>query len=119
MNNLINNVPLLKAKLIVPEIPTRALFTSRIRNMHITDYRIVTVTAPAGFGKTTAVLLSLKKERKNMHWYRLEKEDSFLPVFYIHLIETLLGTAENGYSDAFRSLSSIDNIAEEYPFSMR
>ena len=106
---------LLKSKLLVPEIPSNALFSQRIKNLHISNKRIVVITAPSGFGKTTSVLLSFKKEREQLRWYRLEKEDSFLLVFYTHLIETLFAGKEKGSLDCFRTLSSIQNISEEYP----
>lgn len=77
-------IPLLKAKLVVPEIPGKVLFCGRIKSLNITVHRAVIITAPAGFGKTTAVLLSLRKDRDKMRWYRMEREDSFLPVFYAH-----------------------------------
>lgn len=108
-------IPLLKVKLVVPEIPGRVLFSGRIKNLNISGYRTVIITAPAGFGKTTAVLLSLRKDRDNVRWYRMEREDSFLPVFYAHLIETLLGQEAKDTTDSARSLASIDRISEEYP----
>lgn len=110
-----NYTPLLKAKLAVPEIPGKVLFSARIKSLNLTEYRTVLITAPAGFGKTTAVLLSLDKDRANMRWYRLEKEDSFLPVFYTHLIETLLGQETEGITESARSLASIGSISEKYP----
>lgn len=110
-----DHIPLLKSKLIVPEIPGRILFSSRIKNLNITGYRVTIITAPAGFGKTTAVLLSLRKDRDNIRWYRMEKEDSFLPVFYAHLIETLFGHEDKDITDSARCLASIGKISEEFP----
>jgi DNA-binding SARP family transcriptional activator/tetratricopeptide (TPR) repeat protein len=110
-----NGVPLLKAKLTIPEIPGRVLFSGRIKNLNIAGSRAVIITAPAGFGKTTSVLLSLRKHRDNMLWYRMEREDSFLPVFFAHLIEALLGREDKDATDSARSLASIGKISEEYP----
>jgi len=73
----------------------------------------VILTAPAGYGKTTAVQLSLQEQRESTHWYRLEKEDDSLLVFFSHLIESLFGSADRD-TDSERSLSSIGNIKEEY-----
>jgi len=94
-----SKIPLLKAKLVVPEIPNMVLFSARIKSLNLSGHRAVIITAPAGFGKTTAVLLSLRKERAQMRWYRLEKEDSFLPVFYAHLIEPLFDQEDKGLID--------------------
>ncbi|KJS02131.1 MAG: hypothetical protein VR68_03680 [Peptococcaceae bacterium BRH_c4a] len=110
-----DNIPLLKVKLAIPELPNRVLYSERIKNLNIAGHRAVIITAPAGFGKTTAVLLSLRKNRDKMRWYRMEKEDSFLHVFYAHLIEALFGQEAKGVTDSARSLRSIGKISEEYP----
>ncbi len=109
------NIPLVRTKLIVPEIPEGTLFCDRIKNLNLTSYRAVFVVAPAGYGKTTAVLLSLRNQQKHTHWYRVEKEDFSLPIFYSHLIQTLFGTDENASIESLRSLASIGHISEEYP----
>ncbi len=114
MGDLMELIPLLKAKLMVPEIPQAALLCDRIKSLRIASCRATIMTAPAGYGKTTAVLLALRKYRAQMHWYRLEKEDCFLPIFYAHLISTLFGQGENAVSDSARSLESIDAISKEY-----
>ena len=61
-----NNVPFLKYKLTIPDIPKQSLFCERIKNMQIAENRLSILTAPAGFGKTTAVLMCLEKERENV-----------------------------------------------------
>ncbi|MDF1617909.1 BTAD domain-containing putative transcriptional regulator [Petrocella sp. FN5] len=108
------NTLLLKSKLIIPELPKKALYSERIKSLPINKKRAVIITAPGGFGKTTAVLLSLKKERQYIHWYRLEREDAFLPVFYSHVIETLFSGVDKTRLDCYRGLSGISNISEEY-----
>ena len=107
------NTPILKAKLTLPEIPQGVLFCDRIRMLDIAGPRALIITAPAGYGKTTAVLLSLQHARERTSWYRLEKEDAELHVFFAHLIESLFGSADRD-TDSARSLSSIGNIVEEY-----
>ena len=88
-----NAKPFVKSKLILPEIPQKMLLTERLKNLSIETKRVTVITAPAGFGKTTAVLLSLEKQRNHVKWYRLEAEDARLHVFYAHLIETIFGNA--------------------------
>lgn len=85
----VDKIPFLKSKLSVPDAPMRSLFTQRIQDLKIEEGRLVVLVAPAGFGKTTAVLLSLSQRRDRVRWYRMEREDGFLPVFYRHLLETL------------------------------
>ncbi len=110
----VNYVPLLESKLVIPEIPDKALLSQRINDLDIAGHRATIITAPAGFGKTTAVLLSLQNHREHIRWYRLEEDDSFLPLFYAHLMETLFPEKNRETLDSIHSLASINNIASEY-----
>ena len=107
------NTPVLKAKLVFPDIPPGAFYCDRIRNLEISKPRAVILTAPAGYGKTTAVQLSLQPFRENTHWYRLDKEDAPLPVFFAHLIESLFGSGDLN-PESRKNLENIGNIQEEY-----
>ncbi|ASS41574.1 hypothetical protein AXF21_06640 [Eubacterium minutum ATCC 700079] len=109
-----NNIPFVQSKLIIPDLPVRSLFCDRIKNMKITENRISTLTAPAGFGKTTAVLMCLEKYRQNVKWYRLDKEDCFLPVFYSHLMETLFSGEKIKDVSCIDMLKGLQNIDEDY-----
>lgn len=108
------NTPFLRAKLITPEIPDRVLYSRRLKKLDIAGHRAVFITAPAGFGKTTATMLSLQKCRDNVHWYRLEKDDTYLQIFYTHLIDTLLNQPHDNLNESVRGLESIGSISEEY-----
>jgi ATP/maltotriose-dependent transcriptional regulator MalT/DNA-binding SARP family transcriptional activator len=82
-------IPILKSKLIAPELADRALFTERLKALGIAGNRCTLITAPAGSGKTTAVLLSLAGVNAQVCWYRLEPEDSRHAIFAAHLVHTL------------------------------
>jgi ATP/maltotriose-dependent transcriptional regulator MalT/DNA-binding SARP family transcriptional activator len=105
--------PLVKSKLTAPELPQRMLHSQRLKGFPIEDRRITVITAQAGFGKTTTVLLAL--EKKDLRWYRMEKEDSFLPVFYAHLIETMFRDMDQTRLDCHRALTGVQDLADEYP----
>lgn len=105
--------PLVKSKLITPELPLKMLYSRRMKGFHIDNKRITVITAQAGFGKTTTVLLALKE--KEICWYRMEKEDSFLQVFYTHLIETLFRNKDKSGVECHRALNGVQNLEEEYP----
>lgn len=109
-----NNIPLVKSKFMIPELPNKILYSDRMKSLKISKKRAVIITASGGFGKTTAVLLSLKKERQYIHWYRLEKEDALLLVFYTHVIETLFAGTDKATLECYRGLNGISNISEEY-----
>lgn len=109
-----STIPLVKPKLSVPEIPARTLYPHKLRALHMPDKRIAVLTAPAGFGKTTAVLLALKNYKPDIRWYRLEKEDSFLPVFYNHLIEALFQSIDDSMLNCKKTLKGISDISAQY-----
>lgn len=106
--------PKLKSKLTTPSKPEKSVYSERIKNMGIENNRLTVLTAQAGFGKTTAVLLSLEKFRSQIRWYRLDKEDNYLPVFYSHLIETLFIKDEEKLSAGLHMLYSMNKLEEEY-----
>ncbi|NLZ70436.1 MAG: hypothetical protein GX907_03785 [Clostridiaceae bacterium] len=108
------HIPLLKSKLMIPEVPRQALLCDRILNLSLSERRLTVLIAPAGFGKTTAVLLALNPYRERIKWYRLEKEDNFLTVFYAHLIETLFAGEDKKLLGSVDMLKSIQNLDEEY-----
>jgi len=105
--------PLVKSKLTAPELPLKMLFPQRMKRFYIDNKRITVITAQAGFGKTTTVLLALKG--KDTRWYRMEKEDSFLQIFYIHLIETLFRDKDKAGTACHRALTGVHTLTEEYP----
>lgn len=107
-------VPFVKSKLTAPNVPEQSIFSKRLRALSIDQYRLVTITAPAGFGKTTAVLLSLQKKMNDVRWYRLEKEDAFLPVFYTHLIQSFFAQEKICLQESLLMLDSIQNLEENF-----
>ena len=82
-------IPILKSKLFAPEPTDKALFTERLRALGIAGNRCTLITAPAGSGKTTAVLLALAGADTQVCWYRLEPEDGRYAIFAAHLAHTL------------------------------
>ena len=107
--------PLLQTKLQLPAVPLRSLFCDRIQRLSLQTCRLAILVAPAGFGKTTAILLSLQRHRDCTRWYRLEREDSFLPVFYQHLLSMLFSAQGRAQTDSFRMFNSLRNLQEDYP----
>lgn len=78
----------------MPELPANFLLTERLEKLHaaMDASRVVSVCAPAGYGKTT-LAVSYFNRRTTMPWricwYRTNQEDRNLSVFIAHLTETL------------------------------
>ena len=58
--------------------------------------------------------MCLEKYRQNVKWYRLDKEDCFLPVFYSHLMETLFSGEKIKDVSCIDMLKGLQNIDEDY-----
>jgi ATP/maltotriose-dependent transcriptional regulator MalT/DNA-binding SARP family transcriptional activator len=89
-----NTIPVLKSKLIMPELSGGFLLTDRLEKIHnhMDSCTAVTVSAPAGYGKTTLAVSYFNRQAARpfrVCWYRLDAADKNLPVFIAHLAETL------------------------------
>ena len=104
----------IRSQIQLPAIPAKSLFSERIRQLEIAANRLSILVAPAGFGKTTAVLLSLQKYRERTWWYRVEEEDTFLHVFYRRLIDSLFRDSPETAAEQHRTLRSLKNLEEEH-----
>lgn len=89
-----NNIHVLKSKLIIPDLTGNFLLTDRLKRLHesMDSSRAITVCAPAGYGKTTLAVSYFNLQApvpSRVCWYRLDPEDKNLPVFIAHLIESV------------------------------
>jgi LuxR family maltose regulon positive regulatory protein len=111
----LQGVPVVRSKLIWPQLPNLFLLSERINKLvrTIRSSRVSTVTAPAGYGKTTllaAALAGEKPQRCRICWYRLEREDADMAVFYAHLIEALFPGQSADWTEARSNLALYGNI---------
>ena len=89
-----NNIVVLKSKLIMPELSGTFLLTDRLKRLHekMDSCRAITLCAPAGYGKTTLAVSYLNCQAaiaSRVCWYRLDPEDKNLAVFITHVAEAL------------------------------
>lgn len=87
-----DNISVLKSKIIMPELSDSFLMTDRLKKLHdnMDSSRAVAVCAPAGYGKTTLAVSYLNARAASASkvcWYRLDPEDRNLSVFAAHLLE--------------------------------
>jgi len=93
------SLPIFATKLLVPGLPTNYFPRPRIDQSWTDrkDLRLVTITAGAGWGKTTSIAAALKKEKRRILWYSLDDADRDIGVFIAHLAhaENLTPLAES------------------------
>jgi ATP/maltotriose-dependent transcriptional regulator MalT len=100
-----NNIPVLKSKLIMPELSASFLLTDRLQRLHesMDSCTAVSVCAPAGYGKTTLAVSYFNHQAAEpcrVAWYRLDPEDSNTPVFMAHLTEALFPSEDAGLAES-------------------
>lgn len=115
-----NRIFVLKSKLIIPEICRSILLTERMKQLHskLDSCRAATVSAPAGYGKTTLVLsyLNLTKTSScRACWYRLDPEDKNLSTFKSHLVESLFPSENIEFAESRNALAEFD-VMQSQPY---
>jgi len=112
-----NNPPILKSKLIMPELPASFLMTDRLKNLHqkMNHCRAAIISAPAGYGKTTLTVSYFNYHTPvsfRVCWYRLDQEDNKPSVFINHLIEALFPEEISEFAESRKTISS--NLSKEF-----
>lgn len=104
-----NNIPVLKSKLIMPELSVSFLLTDRLKGLHknMDSCRAVTVCAPAGYGKTTLAVSYFNRQTAmpfRVCWYRLDPEDKNPSVFINHLREAVFPSEAAEFAESRKSI---------------
>ena len=113
-----NNIPVLKSKLIMPELSGSFLLTGRLKRLHenMDACRALTVCAPAGYGKTTLAVSYFNRRAampSRVCWYRLDREDKNLPVFIAHLAEAVFPPEEAAFAESRKALAAHPDTPQE------
>jgi len=101
---------LLKAKLRTPSINKNTVSREKIMEklQHIPEYKFISVVAPAGYGKTTAILDWLGKCGLPAAWLSLDANDNSPIVFWRYICAALDGIAAGISKDMEYVFSSRD-----------
>lgn len=89
----------------VPRPKITAMFDSAVKGQQ----RLILVTAPAGFGKSTAVAQWLKKQNRNATWLSLEGSDRHVIRFLSYLIHALQKIHPDIGKNQLASLQTTEN----------
>jgi ATP/maltotriose-dependent transcriptional regulator MalT/DNA-binding SARP family transcriptional activator len=104
-----NSIPVLKSKLIMPELSGNFLLTDRLHRLqkNMDSCRAVTICAPAGYGKTTLAVSYFNRQSvipSRVCWYRLDPEDKNLSIFITHLSEALFPSEIPEFEESRKTL---------------
>jgi LuxR family maltose regulon positive regulatory protein len=89
-----SSIPIIKSKLIMPELNRNLVLTERMKILHdkLDACKAAYICAPAGYGKTALVVSYISSQDDYSHrvcWYRIDPEDKNLSIFITHLTESL------------------------------
>lgn len=81
---------LLTTKMLIPPIPSRAVQRERLLSFlnDSAESRLILISAPAGFGKTTLVSMWARQASVPIAWLSLEEEDNDLARFLAYVISS-------------------------------
>ncbi len=92
----------LKSKLIIPQpqgdILPRPHLIEWLEAQH--SKRLILISAPAGFGKTTLLTDFIAASQNEVAWYQLEASDNDPSIFVSYLIEALRNLHQKKYPDS-------------------
>jgi LuxR family maltose regulon positive regulatory protein len=107
LRHLLQRYPLLTTKLLAPRFGSKLVARPRLiaQLNEAAVAPLVTVVAPAGFGKTTLVSTWAEQHARPVGWVSLDERDNSLPRFWLHLIAALQmvqpGLGENALASFF------------------
>lgn len=92
-----DNSMIFKTKLNVPAVNSKIVQRKNLNQklQPLTDYKLVLVTAPAGFGKTTAAAVICWNTGMLHAWLSLDEDDNDPVVFWRYLVAALGGALNN------------------------
>ena len=73
--------PLLFSKIVIPQASSMMINRPRITNYIAPHAQLITIQAPAGYGKTTVIIQWIKEQTSPVAWISLEKFDNDLNRF--------------------------------------
>lgn len=110
-----NSIPVLKSKLIMPELSVSFLLTDRMKRLHkdMDSCRAAAVCAPAGYGKTTLAVSYFARQVAvpfRVCWYRLDPEDKNISVFIAHLSEAIFPLGTDDFAESRKAVEDYGDI---------
>jgi LuxR family maltose regulon positive regulatory protein len=103
-------LPILKTKLYIPrphrQIVARSTLTDRIDESIRSNHRLILISAPAGFGKSTLLSEWAAQTHSDVSWYSLDEGDNDRTRFLTYLIASLQRLKPNIGASALRMQQS-------------
>lgn len=107
-----NSNLLFRVKLNIPSVQSKLVSRTRLDNELNQGLkgRLILVKAPAGFGKTTAVVKWLEQVDRPVTWFSIDSSDNSVKRFWHYLVaslEPLLPEIENRFSQYFAAANDL------------
>ncbi|WP_104370741.1 LuxR C-terminal-related transcriptional regulator [Desulfocucumis palustris] len=120
LNNFVQEIPLLQTKMQVPRTLSGLVERPRIHNRldEMLQGRLTLVTAPAGFGKTTAVAQWARQKGSPVAWLSLDGSDNDPVRFWIYVAAALGGLKKDIGAEMALMLRSSTNPPWEAAISL-
>jgi LuxR family transcriptional regulator, maltose regulon positive regulatory protein len=111
MNNAGSGI--IRAKLSIPVLSKNVVIRGKLEQKLrlVPDYNITTITAPAGYGKTTAAAGFLAGTGYRTAWLSIDESDNDPVTFWQYVIASL-SAAHTEYAEVFEDLAVSREIAE-------
>lgn len=102
----------------MPELPENFMFSERLEKLHASmdSSRVVSVCAPAGYGKTTLATSYFHRRDcppSRICWYRLDPEDRNLPAFIAHFAESVFPSDDSRFFESRRMLKEYADLESQ------
>ncbi|WP_249365260.1 BTAD domain-containing putative transcriptional regulator [Cytobacillus citreus] len=114
------SMPIIKTKLIVPNVKEesirRAALSKKMKT--ISKYPLTIIHSSAGYGKSTALALFVKDEKKTCCWYSITAADDDILPFLSYLIYTVQASFTEFGRDLALIMKDMDRYIREEEISM-
>lgn len=109
-------MPILKTKLNIPVKRTETVDRVGIlRGIKDAEYqKLILISAPAGFGKTTTACQIIEKKNLPVAWFSLDKNDNEVKRFLTYFIEAVRTLKKEFLPEAEQLMISFNSIGKDY-----
>lgn len=115
-----SSMPIIKTKVLIPNVKDesirRAKLTKKMKT--ISGYPLTIIHSGAGYGKSTALALFIKDEKKQYCWYSVSSADDDILPFLSYLISAIRCSFPNFGQELYQNMKNMDRYIREEEINM-